>query len=98
MAVVVAAEGYPESPRKGDPISGVDDAEELDGVDVLHAGTAVVDGQLVTAGGRVLAVTANGSSLAEARSRAYDGISRIKIEGAHHRTDIALKAAEEPVT
>ena len=93
VTVVVAAEGYPEAPRKGDPISGVDEADELEGVDVIHAGTAVVDGQLVTHGGRVLAVTANGASLAEARARAYDGVSRIKIEGAHHRTDIAAKAA-----
>jgi len=94
VAVVVAAEGYPEAPRKGDAIVGVDDADELEGVDVIHAGTAVVDGQLVTSGGRVLAVTANGSSLREARERAYDGVSRIKIDGAHYRTDIAEKAAQ----
>jgi len=93
VTVVVAAEGYPEAPRKGDPISGVEEADELEGVDVIHAGTAVVDGQLVTNGGRVLAVTANAASLAEARARAYDGVSRIKIEGAHYRTDIAAKAA-----
>ena len=93
VAVVVAAEGYPESPRKGDAISGVDEANELEGVDVIHAGTAVRDGELVTAGGRVLAVTANGSSIKQARQRAYDGVALIKIDGSHHRTDIAEKVA-----
>ncbi|HET7688733.1 MAG TPA: phosphoribosylamine--glycine ligase [Nocardioidaceae bacterium] len=95
VTVVLAAEGYPESPRKGDVISGIADADALEGVDVIHAGTALQDGDLVTSGGRVLAVTANGSSLAEARERAYDGVSRIKFEGAHHRTDIAQKAAQQ---
>ncbi len=96
VAVVVAAEGYPGSPRTGDPIAGVEEADELEGVDVIHAGTALVDAALVTNGGRVLAVTAHGASLEEARLRAYDGVSRIKIEGAHHRTDIAAKAAAKP--
>jgi phosphoribosylamine--glycine ligase len=95
VAVVVAAEGYPESPRTGDVITGVDEANELEGVDVIHAGTALRDGELVTNGGRVLAVTANGASIEEARARAYDGVSRIKIDGAHHRTDIALSVVEE---
>lgn len=94
VTVVVAAEGYPESPVKGDVIRGVDAANGLDGVDVIHAGTSVVDGQLVTAGGRVLAVTAIGGDLAEARSRAYAGIDLIDIRGSHHRTDIALAAEQ----
>jgi len=89
VAVVVAAEGYPESPRKGDVITGVDEADDLEGVDVIHAGTALRDGDLVTSGGRVLAVTACGKDLAEARERAYEGVALIKIDGAHHRTDIA---------
>jgi phosphoribosylamine--glycine ligase len=95
VTVVVAAEGYPESPRKGDRITGVADANAIDGVDVIHAGTAIdADGDLVTAGGRVLAVTAVGSDLTEARARAYEGIALIKIDGAHHRTDIAAKAEQ----
>jgi len=93
VTVVVAADGYPESPRKGDPIDGVEEADGLEGVDVIHAGTALVDGRLVTSGGRVLAVTANGASLEEARERAYDAVSRIKIDGAHYRTDIAAAAS-----
>jgi phosphoribosylamine--glycine ligase len=90
VAVVVAAQDYPASPRKGDVIHGLLDAERLDGVDVIHAGTAADgEGHLVTAGGRVLAVTAVGPSVAEARDRAYAGVERIRIDGAHHRTDIA---------
>ncbi|MGZ5374559.1 MAG: phosphoribosylamine--glycine ligase [Aeromicrobium sp.] len=95
VTVVVAAEGYPESPRKGDRITGVAEANAIDGVDVIHAGTAIgADGDLVTAGGRILAVTAVGSDLTEARARAYEGIALIKIDGAHHRTDIAAKAEQ----
>jgi phosphoribosylamine--glycine ligase len=94
VAVVMAADGYPESPRKGDPISGVDRADALEGVDVIQAGTSIVDGELVTAGGRVLAVTATGSDLAEARSRAYAGVAEISFAGAHARTDIALAAVD----
>ncbi len=89
VAVVVASKDYPDTPRTGDAIDGVAEAEQLDGVDVIHAGTATRDGVLVTAGGRVLAVTAVGSDVADARSRAYAGIDRIRIDGAHHRTDIA---------
>ena len=89
VAVVVASKDYPDTPRTGDTIDGVAEAEELDGVDVIHAGTATRDGVLVTAGGRVLAVTAVGSDVADARSRAYAGVDRIRIAGAHHRTDIA---------
>jgi phosphoribosylamine--glycine ligase len=89
VAVVVAAAGYPAAPRTGDAVEGVEDAEALEGVDVVHAGTRRDDGRLVTAGGRVLAVTATGPDLAAARARAYEGVARIRIEGAHHRTDIA---------
>jgi phosphoribosylamine---glycine ligase len=90
VAVVMSADGYPESPRKGDVISGIDDADALDGVTVLQAGTATrPGGELVTAGGRVLAVTATGPSVAEARALAYEGVSLISFEGAHYRTDIA---------
>ena len=90
VAVVVAAENYPGTPRKGDVIHGVFDADALDGVDVIHAGTAVdADGRLVTAGGRVLAVTATGPTVADARARAYQGVAKIRIDGGHHRADIA---------
>jgi phosphoribosylamine---glycine ligase len=94
VAVVVAADGYPDAPRKGDPIVGVDAAEAMDGVHVIHAGTALnADGRLVTAGGRVLAVTATGSDLIQARERAYTGVDAIHIDGAQFRTDIAAAAA-----
>jgi phosphoribosylamine--glycine ligase len=94
VGVVVAADGYPDAPRKGDPIVGVDDAEAIDGVEVIHAGTALdANGRLVTAGGRVLAVTATGSDLPQARERAYAGVAAIDIDGAQFRTDIAAAAA-----
>jgi phosphoribosylamine--glycine ligase len=90
VAVVVAAADYPDTPRKGDVIHGAFDAERLEDVEVIHAGTAVDDeGRLVTAGGRVLAVTAVGADVAAARAKAYAGVEKIRIEGAHHRTDIA---------
>jgi phosphoribosylamine--glycine ligase len=94
VTVVVAAENYPESPVKGDVIHGIDDANALPGVDVIHAGTALDGDRVVTAGGRVLSVTAVGADLAEARSRAYAGVDLISIRGAHHRTDIALAAEQ----
>lgn len=94
VAVVIAAENYPDAPASGDVITGIEQAEAIDGVDVIHAGTARNDaGELVTAGGRVLAVTATGADLAEARRRAYDATERIAIRGSHHRQDIALLAA-----
>jgi len=90
VAVVLAAENYPGTPRKGDLIHGVDAAEALDTVDVIQAGTALDDeGRLVTAGGRVLAVTAVGTDVADARSKAYEGVAKIRIDGSHHRSDIA---------
>jgi phosphoribosylamine---glycine ligase len=89
VAVVMSAEGYPESPRKGDVIRGADAADALDGVVVLQAGTALsADGELVTSGGRVLAVTATGVTVEEARRKAYAGVEQISFDGAHHRTDI----------
>ena len=98
VAVVVAAHNYPGTPRTGDPITGVDAAEALDGVDVIHAGTAVRDGALVTSGGRVLAVTAVGADVAEARQRAYAGVACVDIDGCHHRTDIAALPVEAEET
>jgi phosphoribosylamine--glycine ligase len=94
VAVVVAAEGYPATPHSGDRIDGIDTAEEVPGVAVLHAGTARdASGGLVTSGGRVLAVTAVADDLAGARESAYRAVDRIVIRGAHHRSDIALRAA-----
>jgi phosphoribosylamine--glycine ligase len=103
VAVVVAAQDYPDSPRKGDPIGGLDRAEELEGVHVVHAGTALARegehaGRIVSAGGRVLAVVALGADLDEARDRAYRGTDLIELEGSQHRTDIALKAARGQIT
>ncbi|WP_300342463.1 phosphoribosylamine--glycine ligase [Nesterenkonia sp.] len=97
--VVLAAENYPDSPRKGDVITGVEDAEQLDGVAVLHAGTAVNDdGALVTSGGRVVAVVATGESLQEAVQRAYAGADRISWPGMQYRTDIAAKAVRGEIS
>jgi phosphoribosylamine--glycine ligase len=90
VTVVLASAGYPGTPRTGDAITGVEDAERVPGVTVVHAGTAHgPDGTLVTAGGRVLAVTAVGADVAAARRAAYDGVARIHFAGAQHRTDIA---------
>jgi phosphoribosylamine--glycine ligase len=94
VSVVVAAEGYPAAPRLGDVINGVEAADALEGVRVLHSGTARdAEGRLVTAGGRVLSVTAVGETLAHARDRAYEGVALIDIPGMHYRRDIALQAA-----
>ena len=89
LALVLAAHGYPASPRTGDEIRGLEDAARVPGVAVLHAGTAEKDGRIVTAGGRVLAITAWGPTLAEARTRAYEAAARISFDGEHHRADIA---------
>jgi phosphoribosylamine--glycine ligase len=91
VTVVMASAGYPESSSKGVVITGVDEAEH---VEVTHAGTARRGGQLVTAGGRVLNVTGLGPTVAEARTRAYDAVERIRFEGAQHRRDIAARVAE----
>ncbi|MGH3355497.1 MAG: phosphoribosylamine--glycine ligase [Nocardioidaceae bacterium] len=93
VTVVMAADGYPGSARKGDPISGLDRAGSLPGVEVTQAGTALVGDSLVTAGGRVLAVTAVGDDLMSARQQAYRGVGMISFGGAQHRTDIAASAA-----
>jgi phosphoribosylamine--glycine ligase len=97
VAVVVAAKKYPASPRKGDLIAGVDQAESAD-VRVFHAGTALDGEELVTSGGRVLAVSAVGKDLTEARQRAYAAVGQIRIKGSQHRTDIALKAERGEIT
>ncbi|NUR72251.1 MAG: phosphoribosylamine--glycine ligase [Hamadaea sp.] len=88
VTVVVAAAGYPAAPRLGDVITGAEAAG------VFHAGTGVRDGALTATGGRVLACTATGRDLAEARLNAYHLVDQIKLDGMQFRTDIALKAAE----
>jgi phosphoribosylamine--glycine ligase len=98
VTVVVASEGYPAAPATGDEITGIDAAEQVPGVHVLHAGTALDGtGRLVTAGGRVLAVTAVAADLDGARQSAYDAVGRIRIRGSHHRRDIAERAARGDV-
>jgi phosphoribosylamine--glycine ligase len=93
LTVVMCSEGYPTNPRIGDRITGIEEAEALEGVAVFRAGTAVGPlGYPVTAGGRVLAVTGRGSTLAEARQRAYAGVGVIDWPGAHWRTDIGYRA------
>jgi phosphoribosylamine---glycine ligase len=89
VAVVLASAGYPESSSKGDVITGVDAAEAIDGVHVIHAGTALAGDEVVTAGGRVLAVVGTGVDVAAARDAAYRGVAEIRFDGAQHRTDIA---------
>ncbi len=89
VAVVCASEDYPASPRTGDPIEGLEAASDVDGVTVFRAGVGEVDGRLVTAGGRVLTVTGQGATVAEARDRAYAAVGMISWPGMHHRTDIA---------
>jgi phosphoribosylamine--glycine ligase len=94
VAVVMASAGYPESSSSGDVIVGTETLDREPDVHVLHAGTARNDaGQLVTAGGRVLAVTAVGSDIADARAKAYEGVRSISFPGAQFRTDIALTAS-----
>jgi phosphoribosylamine--glycine ligase len=93
VTVVLASGGYPGEYRSGLPIRGLDRAGNLDKTVAFHAGTTVRDGTVVTAGGRVLAVSALGKDLAEARGRAYEAASLISFEGMHRRTDIAEEAA-----
>ena len=92
VTVVLAASGYPANPRFGDSIEGL---WEITGADVLHAGTARDGDRLVTSGGRVLAVTAVGADLTAARQSAYDAVELIRFDGAHYRSDIALRAAHD---
>jgi phosphoribosylamine--glycine ligase len=94
VTVVLASAGYPASSSKGDVISGLEEAAAVDGVEVTHAGTAREDGEVVTAGGRVLNVTGLGPTAAEARRRAYDAAKLISFSGMQMRTDIAARAVD----
>jgi phosphoribosylamine--glycine ligase len=95
VSVVLAAPGYPEAPEAGILIEGIEDAEG-EGALVFHAGTAVRGGRTVSAGGRVLNVTGLGSSVAEARERAYAAVDLIAFPGSQYRRDVALKAVRVP--
>ncbi len=92
VCVVMAAEGYPGTYRKGDEIKGLEVAAKMEELVVFHAGTAVKEGKTVTAGGRVLGVTALGTTVTEAIERAYHGVAAISWEGVHYRRDIGKKA------
>ncbi len=92
MTVVVAAQGYPGQPVTGDPIEGLAEAEQLAGAYVLQAGTAVADGVLRSAGGRVLNVVGTGPDVAGARAAAYAAAARIRLRGSWFRTDIAAES------
>jgi phosphoribosylamine--glycine ligase len=92
VCVVLSSEGYPGKYRKGDGISGIDDANRIDDVHVFHAGTAFRDDSIVTAGGRVLGVTATGGDIAAARKKAYEAVEKIHFKGMHYRRDIADRA------
>ncbi len=92
VCVVAASRGYPGDYETGKPISGLDRASQAEGCTVFHAGTREADGQIVTAGGRVLGVTGTGPDLGEAARRAYAAIQFISFEGMHYRKDIAGRA------
>ena len=89
VTVVCASEGYPSAPRTGDLITGIEDAEEIDGVSVYAAGVTTSDsGELITGGGRVLNVVGRGATIEVARAKAYAGVGKISWPGMHYRTDI----------
>jgi phosphoribosylamine--glycine ligase len=92
LAVVMAAAGYPEAPRKGDTLTGL--PKNSDDVHVFHAGTVQQGGQLVVSGGRVLAVTALGDSVRMAQARAYEVAAQIHFDGSQMRRDIGYRALE----
>ncbi|GAB3618860.1 phosphoribosylamine--glycine ligase [Glutamicibacter endophyticus] len=97
--VVIAAENYPDTPVKGSAIAGLEAANALDGVHVMHAGTSInEEGDITVAGGRVLAVVGLGDDLAAAREKAYAGVAEISWPGAQSRSDIALKAANGEIS
>ena len=91
VCVVLASKGYPGKAEMGIPITGLQKVEALGDVIVFHAGTDLKDGQMITAGGRVLGVTARGENLAAAREKAYEAVSRIRFDGMQFRRDIAKK-------
>ncbi len=97
VTVVMASGGYPGSYEQGKPITGLAECGQLPNVHVFHAGTRRENGNVVTAGGRVLAVTALGENVSLARERAYEAVARIHFEGCHFRRDIAVPATAASV-
>src|SRR5260370_1291293 len=95
VGIVLCSGGYPGPFEKGKPITGLPEAERMPSVQIFHAGTAIEGGRLVTAGGRVLVVTAMGPSLSEAAARAYEAADAIEFEGKHLRRDIPPKSARQ---
>jgi phosphoribosylamine--glycine ligase len=95
VTVIAASQGYPGSFTAGHPITGLDEAAREEGVTIFHSGTSTVDGTLVTAGGRVLAVTAIGDTLQQACDRAYAALDKIHFEGIYYRRDIAHRALKK---
>lgn len=99
VGVVLAASGYPDTPRRGDKITGIEAAEALADTQVFHAGTATdSDGEYISNGGRLLAVVSTGDNLDAAREKAYTGIAAIELADGQYRTDIAAKAAAGEIT
>ena len=96
VTVVIAAPGYPAAPRTGDAIGGLPAAAEVHNVHVLHAGTRRVGADVVSAGGRVLSVTATGADIAAARASAYEAVEKITLQGGHYRTDVAAAGMMKP--
>jgi phosphoribosylamine--glycine ligase len=92
ICVVMSSEGYPEDYEKGREITGLEKLEELEDVEVFHAGTALSNGKLVTSGGRVLGITALGDGIEKAIDRVYKALEYVSWEGAHYRHDIGAKA------
>jgi phosphoribosylamine--glycine ligase len=91
LGVVLAAAGYPETPRRGDVILGLPEREE-ENVHVFHAGTTFSDDQVVTSGGRVLCVTALGETVKDAQKRAYEAVNTVRFNGMQFRRDIGHRA------
>ncbi len=91
ISIALASGGYPGNYEKGKPISGIEDAESVEDVVIMQAGTKITNGKLITNGGRVLYVTALGNDVTDARSKAYKAISKIHFQGMHYRTDIGAR-------
>ena len=96
VGVVLASRGYPDAPETGQPISGIAEAERM-GVSVFHGGTAIDDGHLITAGGRVLTIVGHGQSFSQAIAHAYEGVSHVSFEGMQYRRDIGRSAVRVEV-
>jgi phosphoribosylamine--glycine ligase len=94
VGVVLASAGYPGAVQAGRPISGLGEAGQVEGIRLFHSGTVVRDGRVITAGGRVLTVTALGPNVDQARARAYEACSMIRFEGMSYRTDVAAQRQE----